>query len=160
MLEKIFGSRTRVKLFRLFFNNPQDEFFVREISRKVEEQINSVRRELGNLEKMGLLKSETKNQKKYYSINTEFELFGELKALVLKASLELEKDFFHSMGEVGSIHFLALTGYFVNDTVSDIDVFIVGDVSKNKLQTMLDSFHKTFDRQLRFTNCWVRMPTM
>lgn len=150
-LEKIFGSRTRVKLFRLFFSNPDEEFFVREISRKAGEQINSVRRELGNLEKIGLLVSETKNQKKYYKADTTFLLYGELKSLVLKASLQLEKDFFKSMTSEGTIQLLALTGYFVKDESSDIDVFIVGNVSKEKLQRLLDSFHKTFDRQLRFT---------
>lgn len=151
VLEKIFGSRTRMKLFRLFFNSPNGEFFVREISRKVDEQINSVRRELGNLEKIGLLKSETKNQKKFYTVDEQFDLYGELKALVLKASLQLEKEFFHALSNEGPIQFLALTGYFVNDDASDIDVFIVGGISKEKLQKTLDSFHKTFDRQLRFT---------
>jgi predicted transcriptional regulator/acylphosphatase len=151
VLEKIFGSRTRVKLFRLFFNSPGQEFFVREISRTVDEQINSVRRELGNLEKIGLLKSETKNQKKFYHVDDSFELYQELKSLVLKASLHLEKEFFNALADEGPIEFLALTGYFVSDNESDIDVFIVGSISKEKLQKMLDSFHSTFDRQLRFT---------
>lgn len=151
ILEKIFGSRTRVKLFRLFFNAKEEELFVREISRRVGEQINSVRRELANLEKIGLLKSQTQNQKKYYSLDTQFLFYQELRALVLSASLSMEKEFFQSFSSFGTIQYLALTGYFVNDAQADIDVFIVGTVSKVKLQKMLDSFHKSFDRQLRFT---------
>ena len=55
MLEQLFGSRTRVKLLRLFLLNPEDKYYVREITRLVSEQINSVRRELSNLESLDLI---------------------------------------------------------------------------------------------------------
>ena len=45
-LEKLFGSKTRTKLLSLFFGNPERSFYVREMTRVIEEQINSVRREL------------------------------------------------------------------------------------------------------------------
>ena len=46
MIDTLFGSKTRVKLLYLFLNNPGRAFYVREITRRVDEQINSVRREL------------------------------------------------------------------------------------------------------------------
>src|SRR6476646_6024673 len=55
MVEQLFGSKTRVKLLSLFFNNPGRPFYVREITRKIDEQINSVRRELANLLSVGLV---------------------------------------------------------------------------------------------------------
>ena len=51
--EKLFGSKTRAKLLDLFFANTNKSFYVREITRLIEEQINSVRRELMNLEGIG-----------------------------------------------------------------------------------------------------------
>jgi hypothetical protein len=45
MIEQLFGSKTRVKLLKLFFSNPNRSFYVREITRTIDEQINSVRRE-------------------------------------------------------------------------------------------------------------------
>ena len=53
-VEKLFGSKTRAKLLKLFFENPEKSFYVREITRVIEEQINSVRRELLNLENIGM----------------------------------------------------------------------------------------------------------
>lgn len=44
MIDALFGSKTRVKLLHLFLNNPGQPFYVREITRKIDEQINSVRR--------------------------------------------------------------------------------------------------------------------
>ena len=49
MLEHLFGSKTRLKLLKLFLSNPDKIFFVREISRKLEVPINAVRREIDHL---------------------------------------------------------------------------------------------------------------
>ena len=69
-LEKLFGSKTRAKLLALFFENPNKSYYVREITRVISEQINSVRRELTNLNALGLVKIETYENKVYYSANT------------------------------------------------------------------------------------------
>lgn len=68
-IEKLFGSKTRAKLLELFFANTNRSFYVREITRVVEEQINSVRRELMNLEGIGIVRSETFDNKVYYAAN-------------------------------------------------------------------------------------------
>ena len=67
--EKLFGSKTRAKLLQLFFENPEKSFYVREMTRVIDEQINSVRRELLNLENIGIIKNETFDNKVYYSAN-------------------------------------------------------------------------------------------
>lgn len=68
-IEKLFGSKTRAKLLDLFFSDTSKSYYVREITRVIEEQINSVRRELINLESIGIVKSETYDNKVYYSAN-------------------------------------------------------------------------------------------
>ena len=68
-LEKLFGSKTRAKLLALFYENPDKSYYVREITRVIEEQINSVRRELTNLNALGLVKIENYENKVYYSAN-------------------------------------------------------------------------------------------
>lgn len=70
-IEKLFGSKTRAKLLNLFFENPDKSFYVREMTRVIDEQINSVRRELLNLESIGIIKNETFDNKVYYSANAK-----------------------------------------------------------------------------------------
>ena len=70
-IEKLFGSKTRAKLLKLFFENPEKSFYVREMTRVIDEQINSVRRELLNLESIGIIKNETFDNKVYYSANNK-----------------------------------------------------------------------------------------
>ncbi len=57
MLEKLFGSRARVKILNIFLLNPGEKYYIRQLSRGLKLQLNSARRELENLEKFGILTS-------------------------------------------------------------------------------------------------------
>lgn len=78
MIEQLFGSKTRVKLLHLFYENPNRSFYVREITRKIDEQINSVRRELANLLSIGIITSDNSNNKLYYEVNQVFDYYDAL----------------------------------------------------------------------------------
>src|SRR4026208_2079285 len=79
MIEQLFGSKTRVKLLQLFYSNPNRAFYVREITRKIDEQINSVRRELANLLSIGIISSDDANHRLYYEVNQAYEFYEPLK---------------------------------------------------------------------------------
>ncbi|MBI5619863.1 transcriptional regulator, partial [Candidatus Gottesmanbacteria bacterium] len=50
MLEDLIISRVRVKILTLFLSHPGVIFHVRDIVRKIGEEINAVRRELSHME--------------------------------------------------------------------------------------------------------------
>jgi hypothetical protein len=81
MIEQLFGSKTRVKLLQLFYSNPNRAFYVREITRKIDEQINSVRRELSNLLSIGIITSDASQNRLYYEVNQEYEHHKPLAAI-------------------------------------------------------------------------------
>ena len=58
MLERIFSSKTRVELLRLFFSNTEGRLYVRQIARELGRDISGIKRELDNLDKAGLVASE------------------------------------------------------------------------------------------------------
>ncbi|MFH1456700.1 MAG: hypothetical protein ABIF17_01165 [Patescibacteria group bacterium] len=151
MLEQLFGSRTRVKILRLFYANPDQDYFVREITRRIGEQINSVRRELNNLSKIGILTFEDKNRKKYYTVDQSFILYSELRGLFLKSRMTLEKRMINKIKETGSIFYLALCGYFIDDQNAPVDLFIVGRINKKKFNNLLEQFNADFGQELRYT---------
>ncbi|MBR2543441.1 transcriptional regulator [Candidatus Saccharibacteria bacterium] len=91
--EKLFGSKTRAKLLKLFFENPAKSFYVREMTRVIDEQINSVRRELLNLESVGVIKNETFDNKVYYSANNKHPFYRPLIDIFSKKlDISREKD--------------------------------------------------------------------
>ncbi len=137
MLKKIFGSGTRVKLFRQFLLNPQEEFFIRELTRILGEQINSLRRELQNLEEIGMLKSKDRNRKKYYQVNPHFSLLHDLTSLVRKTDASCNV-LLKKISKLGDIDILMLGGTFIDDTESDVDIFIVGNVNKQVFESFIE----------------------
>lgn len=137
MLKRLFTSNTRVKLLTLFLTNPDEEFFIRELTRKLDEQINSIRRELDNLRKVGLLKTKTKNRKKYYAVNKDFVLFAELKSIIHKAHSDKESIVKH-LAEYGDVDVVVLSGLFV-DKEAPIDILMVGRVDRRGLENYFNN---------------------
>lgn len=158
MLEQIFGSQTRVKLMQLFLNNPEQSFYVRELTRIIDAQINAVRRELENLEKLGLIKvvevpsEDKKTQKmKYYQADSTFTLYPELKSMIQKAQFIVEQEFSSALSKVGKIVYLVFTGTFVGEKDIPTDILIVGSVDKTKFNALIKKYEKEFNREINYT---------
>lgn len=161
MLEHLFGSTTRLKLLRLFFNNPQRAYFVRELSRAIDTQLNAVRRELANLEELGVVKQvafgEAKEEEvgtersKYYKLNNEFFLNEELGALITKTQLLEERNFIDLIKKrCGNIKTMILTGFFTQADVST-DILLVGTIKPVPLAKAIRDFEKFLNRPVRYT---------
>jgi hypothetical protein len=160
MLEQLFGSQTRVKLLQLFLNNPEDKFFVRELTRVIDSQINAVRRELENLESMEIIKiipeelddkNAKKSRQKFFKANTKFVLYPELKSIIQKSQFLLNRKLANSLKKIGKLYYLALTGYFVGDKDSPIDILIVGKFRKSSVERIIKNFEKNFKREINYT---------
>jgi predicted transcriptional regulator len=84
VLERLFSSRSRVKLLELFLLHPEREIHIREICRITGLNINAVRRELANLEGIGLLRSRRAGNARFYTVNIAFPIYQELISIFLK----------------------------------------------------------------------------
>jgi predicted transcriptional regulator len=164
MIEQLFGSKTRVKLLQLFYSNPNRSFYVREITRKIDEQINSVRRELANLLNVGIITSDTSNNKVYYEVNQKYEfyppleeIFGAGTAKTRKATKASGKavdslpDETADLKALGNVEIAALMGQFTRDDSAGIDVLIVGNVNQNALAKYVTELEKQEGKDLRYT---------
>ncbi|MDD4607031.1 MAG: winged helix-turn-helix domain-containing protein [Patescibacteria group bacterium] len=154
MLEQLFGSKARLEILKLFIDE-EGPFYVREIGKKTHLHINSVRRELDNLEKLGLLKSLSQlrgeHDKKYYQLDRDFVLYPEIKALIKKAHLILQEPLINDLNKIGQTNLLVLSGFFVNSSDSPTDVLIVGKFNKNKLNFLMKKFQKDVGQEIRYT---------
>ncbi len=161
MLEHLFGSKTRIKLMRLFFREPEKIFYVRELTRLLETQINAIRRELELLYKAGLVEqldqiSEEREEpgpaKKYYRLNRGSLLYPELQALLVKAKMLGEQAFIQELQEkAGDVKLLLLSGYFTNDDRAPTDILMVGDVKEKAVMRLVSEYEKEQGHTLRYT---------
>ncbi len=160
MIEQLFGSKTRVKLLRLFYSNPNRSFYVREITRKIDEQINSVRRELSNLLSIGIIVSENTNNRLYYEVNQKFEYYkplqeifgGGVKKPAAKQAKTADSEATADAGlkSVGHIDLALYTGQFTRDESAGVDLLVVGDVNRNALQKYVDELETQEGKKLRY----------
>lgn len=128
--------------------NPEQEFFIRQLTRELSEQINSIRRELDNLKKLGLLRTKEKNRKKYYTVNKNFLLYNELRSIVIKG-ISNKDEITRRIASFGEVDVLVFSGLFVNKD-SLIDLLIVGSIDKEKLEEYLNNELDT-SRPIRFS---------
>ncbi len=158
MIEQLFGSKTRVKLLKLFYGNPNRAYYVREITRKIDEQINSVRRELSNLLTIGIISSETTNNRLYYEVNQDYEYYDALSAIFGKGGkassvkviptevAEENKD----LQALGHVEFALYTGQFTRDESSGVDLLVVGDVNPTKVQNFVSELESKENKEIRY----------
>src|SRR3989344_3839156 len=168
MLSRLFGSNSRVKILKLFLLNTHKKFYVRQLARELKLQINSVRRELDNLEKIGLLGftvskenpeddgsgeqgQSGKQDKKFFHVNPDFIIFEEIKALMLKSQGLHKDDFIDRLRKSGKIKLLILTGVFVNNKESAVDLLIVGSLDKDKVMKQIKELEKELGKEINFT---------
>ncbi len=158
-IEQLFGSKTRTRLLQLFLKQPKEAFFVRELTRKIDAQLNSVRRELSNLVELGLIKERAGgtnekgkvDRRKFYSVNTNFSIYEELRALFLKAGSMIQQDLVRSLILDQPIAVMVLTGKFVGKEEAETDMLIVGTPDPKSLKARVEEFEATLGHELNYT---------
>ncbi|TMI57856.1 winged helix-turn-helix transcriptional regulator [Candidatus Bathyarchaeota archaeon] len=85
ILRRLFTSEARVRILNLLMTTT-DSLHVREVARRTGLNLNSVRRELENLETAGLLTSTRKGNLKLYTADQKSPIHEELKRIILKTT--------------------------------------------------------------------------
>lgn len=168
-VENLFGSKTRVRLLNLFLEHPTRPFYVREITRKVDAQLNSVRRELQNLidssvlkevegkiiptenDENGVAKKAKVEKKKFYVANTDCPFFEELRGMIKKMAILSNESLVKELQDAGDLCLLLLTGRFIDNTDVSSDVLIVGDISEKKMQEAMQHLESLLAREINYT---------
>lgn len=151
VLERLIPSKTRVKLRILFLLNPEREIYLREVQRMTGENLNAVRRELANLEEIGLPTSTRRGNARYYVVNKNFPIYPELTAIILKTE-EVAKVVREGLAGVGGVDTVFIFGSFASGkagATSDIDLFIVGDV-EDLLMPVVRETEAALGRELNY----------
>ena len=152
-LKQIVGSRTRAKLIELFFSKPGETFYVRQVVRLVEEEINSVRRELANLEKTGVLLKEQKSNKLFYKANFKFVFFNELVLIGFK-SKKFWADLTKYNNKENCILKVICSKNFVcgtfGDSENEVDMVIIGKINVDKIGKIVEEEEKNRNKEINY----------
>lgn len=151
-ISAIIPSVARVKVLTLLLLGGEGKYYVREIERRTGENINSVRRELANLEAAGIVTSSRVANLKYFHINRNSPVYAELRSLFLKtegvAGLVRDKIAGH-----GGLKDAFIFGSFASGDEgpsSDVDLFLVGDIDDRTVARNMKEVEDFLGRQVNY----------
>jgi hypothetical protein len=75
----------------------------------------------------------------------------ELRALMIKAQVIVEKSLVQKIEKIGNIAFFLLSGIFVGRRDAPVDMLIVGSVDKTKFSRLIKSFEKEMGQTLNYS---------
>jgi len=151
-ITRIFKSKTRAALFRLYFTNPDAQYYLRELERILSIPVAMIRKELQPLEKEGLFVSARKGNLVFYSLNKSYPLFEELKSIVLKTIgvVGLLKEIMSKIKGVETSFIYGSYARSEEQAGSDIDLFIIGELDEDILVKEIKKAESFLKREINY----------
>lgn len=145
----IITSKTRIKLLVRLFFNPETRSYLRELAKEFSVSTNSVREELNQLTKTGILKSEKNGRQVYYMANQEHPLFPELKSMVGKA-MGIDQVVDSIVSRLGQLECAyLLDDYAEGKDTGIIDLLLVGNIDQYHLSDLSSKTERYIKRKIR-----------
>ncbi len=167
ILEKIFGSDAKVRLMRLYMFNPSTTYDVVEAARRTGVAPRVVEREMEVLEKIGLVKArpvvreETRGRGKSaktvkrkvrgWILDPRFTYLRPLQDFLVYMNPFRHTELIERMKRVGNIKLLVISGVFIQEWESRVDVFVVGThLKKGALENVIHSLEMELGKELKY----------
>mgnify|MGYP001566575284 CR=1 FL=1 len=153
MLQDLVISKCRVKLLQAFLGQPNEIFYIRQLVRRIGEEINAVRRELDHLETAGIVKKENRGNRIYYWVDRNYPLYGDLLALISK-TVGLGEIIIKNKNKIGRIKIAMLSGRFARGLPTKegtVDLLIVGDILIPELGKIIRNEETKVGREINYT---------
>jgi predicted nucleotidyltransferase len=152
-ITNIFKSKARKALFRLYFSNPDSEYYLRDLERILDIPVSIIRKELLRLEEDGIFMSKKKGNLVYFSLNKSYPLFDELKSIVFK-TVGIKGLLKGVLSKIKGIETAFIYGSFAKNeesAKSDIDLFVMGKIDENQLVKEIGKLEKVLKREINYS---------
>jgi len=146
-------SRIRQGILAIFFTNPGEKYYLRELERVLGFSAGSIRRELLKFQRDGLFLTEPQGNLLYYVLNQKHPLFAELKGIISK-TVGVEGALKGALADVKGITCAFIYGSFGSDKQnahSDIDLMVIGSVNASAVHERLASLEGKLKREIHPT---------
>lgn len=153
MLADIIVSKVRIKLLQVFLAQSEEIFYVRQLVRLINEEINAVRRELLRMEKAGMVKKENRGNRLYYCFNKNYLLYSDLLSLVNK-TVGLGGLIIKNKNKIGRLRFALLSGRFARQMSTKeggVDLLVVGEVNLEGMAKLVQQEEKRIGREINYS---------
>jgi len=149
MLDVLF-SKIRKKILVLFFTNPEMEYHLREVVRCIQGGRGAVARELNALAEVGILDRNERANLVIYRANHGCPVYDEIHNLIVKTA-GVADVLMAALSDLEDVSYSFIFGSTASGNLnglSDIDVFVIGDIDFTDVSRALFSAEKTLRREI------------
>lgn len=129
-------------------------FHVRDIVRKVDEEINAVRRELAHMEAASMVSKEHRANRLFYTFRKDYPLYYDLIDLIGKTT-GLGADILKHKAKLGKIKYVMISGRFLRGMTkkvqTDVDLLVVGNVVLPELSQLIKAEESRRQTEMNYT---------
>ena len=153
LLADIITSKARIKILTLFFTHPAQMFFVRQITREINEEINAVRRELNRLSQAKILHSQQRANRLFYFLNPNHPLYPQLQAIIAKTT-GLGLSIYRHRKRLGQIKYAFISRRLLDHqpyTDKLVDVGFIGQLILPEVSALITKYESLFNREINYT---------
>ncbi|MDP2642146.1 MAG: hypothetical protein Q8P21_02560 [bacterium] len=143
----IFGGEAKVKTMRLFIFNPGSIFTSGQVAKRTKERPGKARKEINILAKAGLVKRRARG----YTLDPSYIYLPAIENFLIDATPITEKEVTRKISRAGNIKLILISGVFLHDRDSRVDILVVGDHLKHsKLVSIMSAIEAQLGKELRY----------
>ncbi len=149
----LFGQ-TRGRVLALLYGQPDREIHIREIAREVHTSAGTVRRELENLSRAGLVQRSMIGSQVFYRANRQSPVFAEMHALVAKTVgvfQILSSALAPLAGRISQAFVYGSIARGDENAASDVDLMVIGDATLDEVLAHVATAERTIGRPINPT---------
>jgi hypothetical protein len=153
MLENIIPSKTRRKILELFFQKPNENFYLRRVVRELNEEVNAVKRELDILAEEKLLLKEKRLNKVFYTLNKNYLFYDEFLRIFTKSAPILQM-IYKNLSRLGKIKYIAVSSRFAKRLpIKEEEIYFlyVGVIVLKELEILMKKAEEIFQTPINYT---------
>lgn len=153
MLRTIITSKTRRKILELFFHNPAEQYYLRQIVRVIDEEVNAVKRELDILSAGKVLLKEKRQNKVFYILNKSYIFYDDFLKIFTKTT-DLAVQIYDKITKIGRVKFAVVSNKFskkVPIKEDEIYLLLVGIIVIPEVVAIMGESEKSFGREINYT---------
>ncbi len=152
ILEIFFGSKSFVRILKLFIQNPESVFTQAEIGEKVKGKTDIISKSLHPLAKVKFIISKNTKGAKRYQLNPRFSYLPEIKKLILKEVPMADNAVSGAIKKISEIRFAAVGGVLLGNQKGSVDLLAVSDkLNKSKFKKIIENLEAEIGQEVNFT---------
>lgn len=145
-------TKNQILILKAFFNDSEKSYYLRQIGRLLGKEPGVFQRDINTLVTKGILKSYYQANSRFFKLSKDYPLYKELKSIISK-TVGVEAILQKELSKIKEIKIAFMYGSFARgreDSLSDIDILIIGSIDENSLIRVVRKAEAKLSREINY----------